>query len=98
MKRRTVNAHLTLLPPEAGGRSGSILSGYRSLARFEGSPTDFGFELTLEADELSPGSTGAGRLSFWAVDELPPLVRGLRFEILEGTKKVGYGELVDVSG
>lgn len=88
-----VRATLELLPSERGGRSGAIESGYRSLVRFEGSDADFGFELTLEAP-LAPGASDSGLLSFWAVDDLPELAVGQRFELREGARVVGHGEIL----
>lgn len=77
---------------------GEILSGYRSLLRFEGGNADFGFELTLgsatRTTGLVPGTSGEVRLSFWAVDDLPPLFAGQKFEIREGDRVVGIGEVV----
>lgn len=96
MTRRTVIALLTLLPAEAGGRSRPIMSGYRSLARFQGVPIDYGFELQVHGDGLAPGSTRKGHLSFWAVSELPVLTGGVRFEIREGSRIIGHGEVLEV--
>jgi translation elongation factor EF-Tu-like GTPase len=99
MKRKIVSASLSLIPSEAGGRSGPVFSGYRSLIRLEGGSVDFGFELTLDAtsgsEGIRPGGVGSGRLSFWAVDDLPLLTKGQRFEIREGTRIIGYGEVIE---
>ena len=90
MSRCILVALLTLLPSERGENIPPIKSGYRSLARFEGAPIDYGFELQLEGDSLGSGSTSIGRLSFWAANELPALTRGVRFEIREGSKVIGH--------
>lgn len=99
MTRRTVGARVRLLPTSEGGRSGPLQSGYRSLLRFEGRDVDFGFELELDAavgpSGLSPGASGTGRISFWAVAELPSLFDGQRFEVREGTRVVGTGTIID---
>lgn len=99
MMRTSVTASLDFLATEAGGRAGPAGSGYRSLIRFEGASVDHGFELQLmdgaNGHGISPGSTGQGFLFFWAIDELPTLRRGLRFEIREGARVVGYGEILD---
>lgn len=94
MTRRVIRAALELLPSERGGRSGALESGYRSLARFEGADLDFGFELKLESP-LAPGAGGSGWLSFWAAEELPELRVGQRFELREGARVVGHGEVLD---
>jgi hypothetical protein len=69
--------------------------------RLEGGTTDFGFELALDrnagVEAVQPGATGIGSLSFWAVDQLPELVNGQRFEIREGTRVIGFGEIIDAS-
>lgn len=100
MKRKIVRASISLISSEAGGRSGPVLSGYRGLVRLEGGSVDFGFELTLDSaigggEGIRPGCVGSGHLSFWAVDDLPLLTKGQRFEIREGTRLIGFGEIID---
>ena len=92
MKATKQRAKLRLLPVEEGGRKTAIRSGYRSLIRFHGSDTDFGFQLDLDAGELAPGDSGYGELSFWAAVELPSIKDIDEFEIREGSRVVGYGE------
>jgi hypothetical protein len=95
MTRRSAQATISLVPTAAGGRSDALRSGYRSLIRFDGSSVDFGFELELPSDgssaRLGPGESGRARLSFWAIDELPPLHAGLAFEVREGARVIGHG-------
>ena len=71
------------------------MSGYRSLLRFEGSGTDFGFELHLDrgATELAPGESGKALLSIWAAEELPILSNGEKFELREGVRVIGHGSI-----
>lgn len=95
MTRRVIRASLRLLPPNEGGRSSPIESGYRSQARFEGNEIDYGFELDLDAEHLRPGESGTGRLSFWAVEELPELSAGESFELREGARVVGRGTILE---
>ncbi len=99
MSRRTVRVKIDLLPTSEGGRSGPLLSGYRSLLRFDGSEVDFGFELELDpavgSAGIPPGASGSGRVSFWAVEDLPSLFSGQRFEVREGARVVGRGTIVD---
>jgi hypothetical protein len=61
---------------------------------------DYGFELVSFSQsgtqEIAPDSTEVCRMSFWAVDALPPLSSGLGFEIREGTRVVGHGRVIDV--
>ena len=95
MTRRIIRASLQLLATEQGGRSAPITATYRSLARFEGTEADYGFELELDSETLAPGETGVGRLSFWAVDEMPELQVGSTFEMREGARVVGRGTVLD---
>jgi translation elongation factor EF-Tu-like GTPase len=95
-----IGARIHLLGTKEGGRSGALLSRYRSLLRFKGTETDFGFELELDPDlkttGLAPGDSGNARLSFWAVEELPNLFPGQEFEIREGTRVVGHGSITHI--
>lgn len=99
MSRRTISVRIHLLATNEGGRSGPLLSGYRSLLRFEGVGVDFGFELELDPEvetrRLAPGDTCNARLSIWAVEELPIVSVGGRFEILEGNRVVGHGNVTE---
>ena len=98
MKPRAIHASIHLLTTNEGGRSSILLSGYRSLLRFEGTEVDFGFELQLGPERgakgLAPGDSGNAQLSFWAVEELPILSPGQKFEIREGTHIVGHGSVL----
>jgi translation elongation factor EF-Tu-like GTPase len=100
MSRRTIVARFRLLTTDAGGRSGPLVSGYRSLLRFEDRNADHGFELALDSnvgsDGIAPGSSAEGSFSFWAADELPQLFRGQKFEMREGTRVVGHGVVVEL--
>jgi hypothetical protein len=100
MTRKVIRANLKLEPSESGGRAGPLRSGYRSLLRLQGCDTDFGFELVLDeapgSEGLKLGNAGTGYLSFWAVDKLPNLANGQQFEIREGTRIIGSGEIIEV--
>lgn len=99
MSRKTIGVQIHLLSTDEGGRSGPLFSGYRSLLRVEGTMMDFGFELELDPEcskhGLAPGTTGTGRLSVWAVEELPSLLRDQKFELRDGTRVVGRGIILD---
>jgi len=99
MSRRTIGARVYLLATSEGGRSGPLLSGYRSLLRFEGTEVDFGFELELDGETemigLAPGGFCNARLSIWAVEELSEPLRGQSFEIREGSRVVGHGSVTE---
>lgn len=91
MSHKKLRATIQLLPSDEGGRRSALRSGYRSLLRFEDSEQDFGFELTLDSDSLSPGQSGSGTISMWAEEALPELSAGQRFEVKEGNRVVGDG-------
>ena len=99
MSRRTIAARVKLRSTSEEGRTGSIQSGYRSLLRFEGSTSDFGFEVELGSvfgvSGLAPGTSGTVRITFWAAQELPALFDGQRFELREGARVVGGGTVIN---
>ena len=94
MTRKTVHVRLELLSSTAGGRSTPMRSGYRSLIRFENIDVDYGFELNLATDSLAPGDSAIGTVSFWAVEDLPLLLPGQKFDVREGARVVGHGEVL----
>jgi hypothetical protein len=82
---------LRLLGSEEGGRSSAIRSGYCSLIHFNSVDGDFGCELTIPGDSLSPGGVAAVTATIWAGDQLPDLEDGTLFELREGGRVVGTG-------
>ena len=88
---------LEMLSTNEGGRTGAVRSGYRGLARFDGTDLDFGCELVFNGPPLAPGASGTGRLSMWAGEALPQLTVGLKFELREGTRVVARGTILDPS-
>ncbi len=97
MTSSRIRAQLQLFPAGKGGRSAPIAPGYRSLVRFEGSEIDFGVELELDSEAIGPGGSGVADLRFWATGDLPDLANKPRFELREGTRVVGLGEVVGTS-
>ena len=87
-------ATVELLTTDQGGRKGGIISGYRGLARFGGSDSDFGFELTLDEPSLALGERREGTLRFWAPGVESELTPGRPFEIRDGRRLVGHGEIL----
>lgn len=100
MKDGTAKARIQLLSIEEGGRTEPLRSGYRSLLRFDGTLLDFGFQFDLDPNLnatwpwLAVGESGRGQVSFWALDELPELRSGMKFEVREGKRVVGLGEIL----
>ena len=97
MNPRHIRVDFQLFASDAGGRSTPLLTGYRSLIRFADTQLDYGFEVcSLEAANLEgapPGSSATATLSVWAAEALPLVLKGHRFEIREGNKVVGLGEV-----
>ena len=88
-----------LLPTDAGGRTQSIVSGYRPLCFIEtpnGTERVFGLcWLDLDAP-IAPGDSGDGRLSFDIAvsnDVRALLHVGSKFGLAEGAKRVGSAEV-----
>jgi translation elongation factor EF-Tu-like GTPase len=94
MAGRMFQATIQLIPSESGGKTWPVLSGYRSLVRFEGTEVDIGFELQLQEESLEPGESGVGCVTMWA-EGIPDLSVGQQFEIREGLRIVGYGIVLD---
>jgi translation elongation factor EF-Tu-like GTPase len=95
VSRPRIRALLRLLSTAEGGRSGAIAPGYRSALRFKGSDLQFGFQVEDGFERLKPGEAAEGELWVWAADLLPNLSTGDRFEILEGTRVVGSGTVIE---
>src|SRR5690348_6791839 len=95
MSRAVFHARLRLFPTAEGGRSHRMDSGYRSLLRVHGTETDFGFELRLDHPDVGiyPGGVGEGTVIMWADPELYTFELGQTFEIREGSRVVGEGEV-----
>ena len=93
MNHKEFHVTIRLLSTCKGGRRSAIKSGYRSLIRFDNSDDDFGFELTLEVDSLVPGEVANGTISIWASEYLPQISVGQSFEVREGSRVVGHGEI-----
>ena len=92
-------ARLRLLTSEEGGRSGPLVSGYRSLFDLgdktaAGDVLPWGGEITLHGvNELAPGGEAVitVRLLMATHDPLSP---GWTFRLFEGKRLVGHGELL----
>jgi translation elongation factor EF-Tu-like GTPase len=95
----TLLIHIDLLTASQGGRTQPVQSGYRPLcvvATSDGTEVVIGLcELQL-ADDLPPGRSGEGRLSFSAdvSDEVRSLLSpGSRFSLAEGARPIGKAEV-----
>jgi elongation factor Tu len=90
-QRRDIEAEITYLPTEHGGRSGPDFSGYRGQLYYDGQDWDAPQEFA-DVSEVLPGQTV--RAYLWLVSpqhHLGKLVPGKAFLIREGNKTVAYG-------
>jgi translation elongation factor EF-Tu-like GTPase len=89
---------LRLLGTAEGGRETALEPGWRGVASF-GEPA-YGVEVQLtNMESLAPGEEGLGELGFLGLDELPAaVVVGAEFELREGERTVGTGQILGVTG
>jgi hypothetical protein len=91
----SLDVRVDLWPSEAGGRSAPIESGYRPLCVIKGADAGertFGLCELVLADPLAPGNSADGHLLFdIAVSDAvrSVLVIGSRFDVVEGTRRIG---------
>ena len=91
-----ITARIRLLTTEEGGRTSCVRSGYRPNIRFGDLYTDGALTL-LDRQQASPGDECDVRVTFVN----PAYVRehlqvGARFEITEGSRKVGEGAILAI--
>lgn len=97
-----IRARLRLVATEEGGRSGPIASGYRSHWTFPTNVDQDGHDapLTLEAGPdlwLEPGQETMIRLHPLVPYVWPVLTPGLSLKMCEGSRVVGYAEIVEIA-
>jgi hypothetical protein len=91
-----VQAELSLLPTEEGGKKIPMRSGYRGLVRFIENDDGFdglGAEVSLKREELRPGERCGVSFTFLFPEHVPEIVPGMAFELLEGAKVIGRGTI-----
>jgi hypothetical protein len=95
-----LSATLQLCSAEAGGRKSSIRSGYRATLWF--GDTDPAGRLQLHScvvslrdrDQLAPGASADVELIPVAFETWPRVARGAQFDLFDGTRAVGRGQLL----
>ncbi len=86
-----IEAEITFLPTEHGGRRGYAATGYRSQFYYGSHDWDVHHEYP-DAARVNPGETVRAFLSFLSPDEhMGKVVPGMPFLIREGQRVVGYG-------
>lgn len=83
---RSVDARLTLLHTERGGRENPVYGGYRARFRF---PTGESDGVVQVGGPIRPGQTAPVRLKLLNADR----VDGGSFEVLEGSRRIGNGTI-----
>ena len=93
---RDIEAEITFLPTEHGGRQGFALSGYRPQFYYDGHDWDAQHEYP-EDEAVYPGQTVRAYLRFLSPQEHVGKLRpGKAFLIREGNKTVAYGSVLVV--
>ena len=91
-----ITARIRLLTTEEGGRTACVHSGYRPNMRFGDLYTDGALTL-LDRQQASPGDECDVRVTFVNPAYVQEHLRvGARFEITEGSRKVGEGTILAI--
>jgi hypothetical protein len=91
-------AKLTYLTTEEGGRDGYAASGYRPYVKFDGrKEITSGEQLFVDKDKVLPGETVTAEIRMLSPNFFDKyLFVGQHFEIGEGSKVVGHGEVLEI--
>lgn len=93
----SARVRVSLLPPPKGGRSGPIWEGYHPNHKLQEGLFCMGAFTSIEGGHIAPGETGEAEITFLMVDELEKWFQpGLVWQITEGGRTVGTGELLAV--
>jgi translation elongation factor EF-Tu-like GTPase len=91
-----IEAELTLLPTENGGRKGYAASGYRAQFSYAGVDSDAAFYF-IGKDRLQPGETTKAQVIFGSPDLHDGQVfPGMVFLAREGNRVIGYGRVLRI--
>ncbi|RMF07309.1 MAG: hypothetical protein D6773_03670 [Alphaproteobacteria bacterium] len=91
-----VFARIKLLPTADGGRRSSVRTGYRPNIRFGDLYTDGSFTF-VDREEALPGDECEARLTFVNPSYVSDYLQvGSRFDITEGPRKVGEGQILSI--
>ena len=94
--RRDIEATVRFLSTAEGGRRSAARSGYRPQFSYDGHDWDAVHEYP-DQDEVSPGATARVYLTFLTpAAHVGRVVPGLRFQLREGRRVVGEGEVVRI--
>jgi hypothetical protein len=96
-----LRANIKLFPTEEHGRRNPIRTGYRPSLWFGGTTPQGEQDLhsavirLRESEEVRPGDTSRAEIVPVAVGTWPPIQKGRRFDLIEGSRLVGHGEFVE---
>src|SRR5215471_18452450 len=91
-----IEAVVTFLPTEHGGRKGYALSGYRTQFYYDGHDWDSAHHYP-DVDRVEPGETARVLLQFISPEaHIGKLNPGSAFLIREGQRIVGYGAVTKI--
>jgi translation elongation factor EF-Tu-like GTPase len=93
---KDVEAEITLLPTEHGGRASAVQSNYRPQFYYDGHDWD-AVHYYPDVAEVRPGETARVYLGFLSPDEhVGRLHPGKVFLLREGNRVVGYGKITQL--
>jgi translation elongation factor EF-Tu-like GTPase len=92
-----VEADVTFLPTDAGGRSSAVRSGYRPAHLIAEDYLTTGVHQYLGVSEVEPGATVRAHITFLSPDAYPnSLWVGKILAVQEGSRVVGSAKIVEI--
>ena len=91
-------AEVNYLSKDEGGRQSYVMSGYRGQVKFNGKDGQTsGEQVFRNNDTVYPGESAIAEIRILGVEYFAnQLFEGLEFEILEGSRIVGKGKIIDL--
>ena len=93
-----IEAEITFVPTEQGGRSTLAFSGYRPQFHYNG--LDCGADQEYpDVESVAPGQTVRALLRFFFVDKVCEVIRfspGMEFQVREGSRVVAHGRVTKI--
>jgi len=97
MQKPDVEAEITLLPTDQGGRETPVLTGYRPAHKIRSDYLTTGVHQYFERSEVAPGETVRGTIAFITPDAYPHCLSvGQEIDIQEGGRLVGRARIMKI--
>lgn len=97
MRSPDVEAEITLLATEQGGRQSPALSGYRPAHKVRDDYLTTGIHAYFDCDQIRPGQTVLGSITFITPEAYPHcLWVGREIDIQEGSRVVGRARITKI--